>query len=398
MANTQRSASNDRNAQRDARGSMRIIPPRSEKNVVVEVSNVDFSISITVTFLVLIGLVMVFSSSYFVASRTGDPLYFFKRQGTAAIMGFCAMFILANFSYRYLKKLSFLIYMAANVLLVVVQLIGDERGGARRWLEIPIIGLSLQPSEIAKVGVILLVATIIAGNKDILKSWGGFIFCSIVVGISCVLVAWGNLSTAIIVAIIGFGIIFIASPYTGRFVFFGAIGAASLVSFIMFGGGFRTERFLAWRDPFAFPRGVGYQIIQSLFAVGSGGFFGLGLGNSRQKMGFLPEAHNDIIFAVISEELGFFGASIILMLFGILIWRGLKVAINAVDLFGSLVATGAVLLIGSQVVINVAVVTNSIPNTGVPLPFISFGGTSLTITMALMGILLNISRHSRGSG
>ena len=158
---------------------------------------------------------------------------------------------------------------------------------------------------------------------------------------------------------------------------------------------FRGGRFSAWLDPFSDPSATGYQIVQSLYAVASGGIFGLGLGQSRQKLGFLPEAHNDIIFSIICEELGFFGAMIVLILFAILIWRGIKIAVNATDLFGTLVASGIVIMIASQVIINVAVVTNSIPNTGVPLPFISYGGTSVAIMMMLIGILLNISRYSR---
>ena len=173
-------------------------------------------------------------------------------------------------------------------------------------------------------------------------------------------------------------------------------GAGGLVSYMaFFSKGFRGARFAAWLDPFSNPSETGYQIIQSLYAVASGGIFGLGLGQSRQKLGFLPEAHNDIIFSIVCEELGFFGAAMILILFAILIWRGIKIAINATDLFGTLVASGIVIMIASQVIINVAVVTNSIPNTGVPLPFISYGGTSVAIMMMLIGILLNISRYSR---
>ena len=221
------------------------------------------------------------------------------------------------------------------------------------------------------------------------------LFCAFFVFLTVILIALANLSTAIIVSLIGFGIIFIASPYTAVFFISGLIGASGLVFYMSRAKDFRGGRFSAWLDPFSDPSATGYQIVQSLYAVASGVIFGLGLGQSRQKLGFLPEAHNDIIFSIICEELGFFGAMIVLILFAILIWRGIKIAVNATDLFGTLVASGIVIMIASQVIINVAVVTNSIPNTGVPLPFISYGGTSVAIMMMLIGILLNISRYSR---
>ena len=392
-ANNQRTISPAENSQRVNRNSSRKTVV-SKINVPI-VGNIDYSISVTVSLLVLIGIVMVFSSSYYTASLTGDPFQYFRRQAMAAVMGFCAMYIMANLNYQYLKRLSIFLYLAANVLLVVVQIVSPESSGPNRWLYVPMINLSFQPSEVAKAGVILFLSAILSNKKNILKSWLGFIVACFVAGATCLLVAWGDFSTAIILAVIGFGIIFIASPYTMKFIVMGLAAAGGLVSYLIYGGDFRSARFHAWLDPYSVASTFGWQIRQSLYAIGSGGFFGLGLGQSRQKLGFIPEAHNDIIFSVIVEELGFMGATLILIFFAIVIIRGIRAAIYAVDTFGSLVASGIVLMIGSQVVINVGVVTNSIPNTGVTLPFISYGGTSLAITMFLIGILLNISRQSK---
>lgn len=377
--------------------------PAAEKGAeaprqVIAVGSVDYTALLMTTLLLLIGVVMVFSAGYYNAATKPefgyDMYYFLKRQGLFAVAGFCVMMFMSTVNYRYLMRLSVPIYIVANVLLIFVALRGIVSHGAPRWINLPIIG-RFQPSEISKMAVILLVSYLIHKYKNILKNWGGFALCCGVVGFTAGLVLIGNLSTALIVLIIGVGIIFVASPHVLRFVAFGGLGAAALVSYIaVFSSGFRGERFDAWLDPFADPRGYGFQIIQSLFAIASGGPFGLGLGQSRQKS-FVPEPHNDFIFSIICEELGLVGAAMVLLLFAILIWRGIKIAMDATDTFGSLVASGIVLMIASQVIINVAVVTNSIPNTGVPMPFISYGGTGLLITMFLMGVLLNISRHSR---
>lgn len=379
--------------------STRNLKPTKAKNDKIYVGNFDYTILFTVILLVMFGIIMIFSASSYVASTRSeygyDMFLFLKKQMFAVILGFFVMFFMANFNYRNLQKFSLPLYLLANGLLIFVFLFGVVKKGAKRWINLPLVG-SFQPSELAKVAIILFISYIIANNKNILKTMSGHIFCGFFLGITVVLIAVANLSTAIIVTLIGCGIIFIASPYTAVFVTLGLCGSGALVSYIaFFSKGFRGARFAAWLDPFSDPINTGYQIIQSLYAVASGGMFGLGLGQSRQKLGFIPEAHNDIIFSIICEELGFFGATIILLLFAILIWRGIKVAINATDLFGTLVATGIVVMIASQVIINIAVVTNSIPNTGVPLPFISYGGTSVAIVMMLMGILLNISKYSK---
>ncbi len=367
---------------------------------IIRVGAMDYTIYFVVIILAFIGVLMVFSASYMTAANSvkyhNDPFHFLKRQGLFALMGLCGMHIMSNVSYRFLKKFAFALYMLSNVLLVIVQFVGITSGGATRWLPAPIIG-QFQPSELAKVAIILYTSYLISNNKNILLKWPSFLFCCFIVMVTVALVAWGNFSTAIVITLVGIGIIFVACPYILRFILAGAAGVAALTAYLAFFAGednFRTGRFYAWLNPFADQTDKGYQVVQSLFAVASGGMFGLGPGQSRQKT-FLPEAHNDIIFSIICEELGFVGAAIIIILFAILVWRGIKVALETPDTFGSLVATGIVLLVAFQVIINIAVVTNTIPNTGIPLPFISYGGTAIITFMGLMGVLLNISRHTK---
>jgi cell division protein FtsW len=335
------------------------------------------------------------------AAKQNDAYYYLKRQGLFFASGAAVMLLTMNISYRYFRSMAFMIYLAANALLVVAAFIGISSHGAQRWIPVPIIG-QFQPSEVAKAGVIFYMAFLIAQNPKMLLKWPTFILACGVVGVTAGLVMLGNsLSMAIIVTLVGMGIIFIACPYIMRFVVVIAGGVAGLAGYFMYTAmsaaeNFRIGRIEAWINPFSDPTGDGFQVIQSLYAIASGGMFGLGIGNSRQKT-FVPEAHNDIIFSIICEELGFVGGALVLALFGILIWRGLKIAMNAPDTFSSLTAAGIMILISAQVVLNVAVVTNSMPNTGVPLPFISYGGTSLMVTLFLVGVLLNISRHSKKS-
>lgn len=376
--------------------------PKSRTNnkkneVTIEVGSIDYTILITVLLLVIIGIVMIFSSSYYISyAKYKDPYHFLRMQFLVSIMGFIIMMCMSNFNYRYLKRFAKMIYILSVSLSILVMFFGKTSNGATRWLIIPGIGIGIQPSEIAKVATIIMTAKIISSNQNMLKTLKGTIYVSMFTLILTVLIGIENLSTAIIISIIGFGIIFIASPYTLIFIVLGICAAGSLVSYIgFFSTNFRSGRFEAWLNPESDPTEKGYQVLQSLYAIASGGIFGLGLGQSRQKLGFLPEAHNDIVFSIICEELGLAGAGLVLFLFGVLLWRTIRVAMTATDLFGSLIASGIALMIGSQVIINVAVVTNTIPNTGVPLPFISYGGTSLAIMMSTIGILLNISRYSK---
>jgi cell division protein FtsW len=360
----------------------------------------DYTIYLVVIILVLIGIVMVFSASYLSAAtnpRFADPFHFLIRNIQWAIVGFVAMNILARTPYKFILRIAPAFYAVSIFFLGLVLVYGLSYGGATRWLSIPVIG-QFQPSEVAKAAIIFMLGWMIHKDPKILHTWPGFLRCSFLVILSTGLVAYGGMSSAIITALIGFGMIFVASPHIWRFIIAAAGGGGGLVAYLWWlsnnSENFRGGRFAAWLDPFSDPLHYGFQVIQSMYAIASGGLFGLGIGQSRQKT-FLPEAHNDIIFAIICEELGLVGAATILLLFGILFWRGIRVALNALDTFSAMAAIGIVLAIASQVIINVAVVTNSIPNTGVTMPFISYGGTSLLVSMAMMGVLLNISRYSK---
>ena len=377
------------------------IKPKSRAAQTIHILSVDYTLFISVLLLVLIGIVMVFSASYYNAvarGADGGRFHYFTSQGINAGIGFVAMFFAANINYRYTKPFVWPVYVFSLVLLVLVLFIGVEVNGARRWLLIPGINFQFQPSEVAKLTVIMMIAKVVSSkqNSKILNTLRGTLFVSLIAVAPILIIGDQNLSTVIVLVLIGFGMIFVASPYTAVFVALGMAGVGALTSFFLFfAEGFRGNRIAAWLDPFAYARGTGFQTVQSLYAIGSGGLFGLGLGQSRQKLGFIPEAHNDIIFSVIIEELGLVGGGLILFLFGVFLWRAIKIAITAGDLYGSLIATGIAVMVGSLTIINVGVVTNTIPNTGVPLPFISFGGTSLIITLASVGLLLSISRYKK---
>jgi len=344
---------------------------------------------------------MVFSASYVEAANrvafNNDPFHFLRRNGLMAIGGFIIMNIMANISYEHIRRFTPLIYLITLGLLMAVVIIGYATHGAQRWLPFPLIQ-RFQPSEVAKAATIFMLAYMIDKSPKSLHTWKGLMVFGAVLGVITGLVFYGGFSAALIVAVIGFGMIFIASPHIWRFILGGIAGVAAVVGYLWydatFGDGFRGARFRAWMDPWAYSDTRGFQVIQSLYAIASGGLFGSGIGQSRQAT-FVPEAHHDIIFAIIVEELGLMGASMILLLFGIFIWRGIKVALNAHSTFAAMTAIGIVLAIAFQALINIAVVTNSIPNTGVTLPFISYGGTSLFVSMGLAGVLLNISRYTK---
>ena len=377
----------------------RIIPESSKPGPapgVINQGSIDYTLCFVTVVLVLIGIVMIFSASYQRATMLGLNMFFFmQRQSIFAVAGFVVMYVMSKIPYRLLLRSGWPLYIVSSVMLVYVAVAGEVTGGARRWIDLPFIG-RFQPSEVTKVAIIMLIAYMIFRNKRILDTWKGFFYLSGIVGFAVILVLLGrSLSVGLIITITGMGMIFAASPHITRFIVMGGAAVGGLVVYLtVLSEGFRGARVNAWLDPFSDPRGIGYQTIQSLFAVASGGLFGLGIGQSRQKT-FIPEPQHDMIFAIIAEELGFAGSAFILALFGILIWRGIRIAINATDIFGSLVAAGIVLMIASQTIINVAVVTNSIPNTGIPMPFISYGGTSLLVSMFLIGVLLNISRFHR---
>ena len=365
---------------------------------------IDYSMIFVVIFLVCFGLIMVYSTSSYEASMStitnNDPAYYLKKQVTASIIGFIMMALASVVPYHFYEKLYLVAYFAsAGLIFLVLTPLGYEANGARRWLKI---GFSIQPAEIAKLAMIIFIATFICKVKDAVNTWKGAGIVMLFPGVISLLV-WKiteNMSSALIILGISFCMLFVASRDYKRFAYVAAGGIAFLALMVFViqkvaGSGkfgFRGARILAWLDPEAYASGTGYQTIQALYAIGSGGIFGKGLGQSIQKQGFLPEAQNDMIFSIICEELGLFGGICIMLLFFILLWRMMLIATNAKDLFGALLVVGVMSHIAIQVVLNIAVVTNTIPNTGISLPFISYGGSSIMFLLIEIGIVINVAR------
>ena len=347
----------------------------------------DYTLLTALFMLVVTGLVILYSTSAYNGEvKFHDSFYYLKKQVFATLLGIAGMFVAANMDYHVWRHVAVLGYLTAILLSVAVLFIGDEINGSKRWLSLG--PFSFQPSEFAKVAVILFLSHMVTKNaKDIGKMRT---MIKIMVSILPIvgLVGASNLSTAIIILGIGVILIFVASPKYGQFVFMGLLGIGFMAIFLALES-YRLERLAIWRNPEAYEKG--YQTLQGLYAIGSGGLFGRGLGESIQKLGFVPEAQNDMIFSIICEELGLFGAGFILILFLILIWRFFVIATHAGDLFGALIATGAMGHMMIQVILNIAVVTNTIPNTGITLPFISYGGTSVVFLLAEMGLVLSVS-------
>ncbi len=367
--------------------------PRISRSVAVAMKpkQMDYAIFFSVLILVMFGIVMIFSASYYRGITVfGDKYYFLKNQAGCAVLGFFAMMFMTFFDYRKIKKYSIPAYIVTNILLVLVLIIGKEINGKKRWL------FGFQPSELSKLALILMLAYLIDKNPKMANTWKGFFKCMVIIGVPAFLVALQNLSTAIVIGVIGCIIVFVAGAKITYFLpMVIPVGLAVPILFFMPDFAYRLERIKIWLDPFSDPLGKGFQTIQSLFAIASGGLFGRGLGNSIQKLGYIPEAYNDIIFSIVCEELGLVGAGGLILLFTVLISRGIRTSLRAKDVFASLTAAGIVSMVSIQVMINIAVVTNTIPNTGMPLPFISYGGTSLVILMVCMGILLNISCYTK---
>lgn len=382
---------------------MAIKPGRPKKKIAkkrknrVKMGGYDFTVLFIVLTLVLFGVVMIFSSSYYYTMTSAkyeyDMFYFLKKQSIWAVLGIIAMLTAMNVPYTIYKRFAFPAYMLSNLFLLLLPLIGIEVNGQKRWLGVG--SLQFQPSEFTKVAVIWFLSVYVMEHRKELANIKGFAKACGVLLVPVVLIAVSNFSSALLVGLLGATILFVASP---RIWYFGAaIGAAVPlcgIAVLLPQFRYRLTRITTWLDPWSDPTGTGFQTIQSLYAVASGGLFGLGLGQSRQKT-FIPEAYNDIIFAIICEELGLIGAALVIMLFAVLIWRGIRIAMNARDQFGMLVATGITAVIAFQSIINIGVVTNTIPNTGQPLPFVSYGGTSLLFLMGMIGILLNISRFQK---
>jgi len=366
---------------------------------------VDFTLVITVLLLLSLGLVMVLSASSPTSlQENGNSYKYFIKQLGFAVVGLIGMFFVSKIDYRIFQKFYKPAWWFSIALLLAVLLFGTTGGGAKRWLSLGF--FSFQPSEIVKFFMIIFYAGILVKNRNELgKFWKGLIKHLIfVVPIIILLILEPHLSTSIVIIITCCVMIITAGCKFWQFCATGLVslgGIGSLATILYFSSEFfrgkfqyAVTRITTFMDPWKYASDEGYQVIQSLYAIGSGGLFGTGLGDSKQKYLYLPEPHNDFIFSVLAEELGFVGCLLIFILFGIFIWRGILIAMKAPDMFGSLVAIGITTLVGIQFIINIAVVTSSMPATGMQLPFFSYGGTALLILLCEVGVLLSISRAS----
>lgn len=358
----------------------------------------DFSFFLIVLGLLAFGLVMVFSASSEAARVTyDDAFYFIKRQMLWAVISIIAMLITSKIHYKKLAKYAGPIMIITIILLVLVLIIGSDVNGGKRWLDFKI--MSFQPSEAAKIALILFFGNALSKNKDALKHFtSGLLPYLFMIGvIAALLMLEPHMSGTVVIVLIGVVMLYVAGAKTSHLTMVIApaiVGAIGLI----FTSEYRMQRVTSFMDPFKDKLGDGWQSIQSLYAIGSGGLFGLGLGRSRQKFLYIPEPHNDFIFAILCEELGLIGALVAILLFVLLIYKGITIALNAPDTFSCLVATGITTLVAVEVIINIAVVTSSMPVTGMPLPFFSYGGTALLMHMIAMGIMLNISRYADKKG
>ena len=362
----------------------------------------DYDLLMILVFLMCFGLVMLYSTSAYSANADfGNDMFYFSKQAIISVVSFAFMLFVSKLDYHMYGAFSWQIYYISLFLMLLVKTpLGVEAYGSRSWLQLP--GkMTLQPSEIAKIAVILLIPYEICRLGPKIQSKKGIErVCAVgAVAAGGVMVLTDNLSTAIIVAGITGILIFVAHPKIKPFLKLIAAGAVVVVVGLSYlsanissSENFRLRRIITWLDPENHADEGGFQVMQGLYAIGSGGFFGKGLGNSTQKLGVIPEVQNDMILTIVCEELGVFGVIVVLVLFGLLLYRLMFIAKNAPDLYGSLVASGIFAHISLQVILNIAVVTNMMPTTGVTLPFISYGGTSILFLMTEMGIALGISR------
>ena len=369
---------------------------KEKKNRLLSVGGFDMPFLILLLLVLSVGLICMFSASFVYAYYyDGDSYFYIKKQMIFALVGVVAMLACSCVDYHRWHKVAIPLMGGALVLLVLVLLI-PSASGIQRWIRLPGIG-QFQPSEVAKFGLIILFAHLISLNHKRMKSFTvGFLPFILILGLTCALVLIEpHLSGTILLLLIGLTMMFVGGTrlvYLGGLILLGIV-AAYVVIFVM---GYEYDRIQVWQDPFGSYAGdmrdQAWQTVQSLYAIGSGGLLGQGLGNSRQKHLFLPEPQNDFVFAVVCEELGFVGALIIILLFAALVWRGFTIGLKAKDKFGSMLAIGLTAQIGLQVAMNLAVVSNLFPNTGISLPFFSYGGTSLVMLLGQMGIVLSVSR------
>lgn len=377
------------------------MPERKVKQKKPFFSNIlqDGKMDLTFLFLLLIivtiGLIMLFSASYvFADTYYGNSYYFITKQAGFAVFGIVLMLIVSKIDYHFIRKFAIPFYIVMVIFLGVMLILPPMVPGTsvKRWFSVG--PINFQPSELAKFAVILLLSHLISANQKMMKTFRfGFLFLGLTVGLVCALVVLEpHLSATVLIFLIG-AVMMIVGGLQLRYIIGGLAVATTGVIIVMSGAiKYAQDRITYWLDPWSAPVGEGYQTIQSLLAVGSGGWTGKGLGQSTQKHLWVPEPHNDFIFSIVCEELGVIGAMIIIILFCLLMWRGFSIAIKAPDKFGSLLALGLTFQVGLQMILNVLVVTNTIPNTGISLPFFSYGGTSLVILLVEMGIILSISR------
>lgn len=355
----------------------------------------DYSLMFLIIFMLAFGLLMLYStSSYNAAIEFGDSTYYLKKQFKSTLLGLAVMFIVANIDYHKLTWAGIVGYVTSLILIaLVLSPLGNEVNGARRWIIIG--GMSIQPAEVAKLALIMLLALVINNRRQNIQKLGvtARIFALCIPPAAEILLITKNMSSALIIVGITFVMLFVASPKYSHYIILGAAGVSLIFAYLFLGSGFRSERVDAWMDPESYASGKGYQTLQALYAIGSGGLTGKGLGQSVQKLGYIPEAQNDMIFSIICEELGLFGGIAVILLFLMMIWRLLVIANNAEDLYGSMIVIGVMAHISIQVVLNIAVVTNVLPNTGITLPFISYGGTSILFLMMEMGLVLAVSKQ-----
>lgn len=361
----------------------------------------DYSLLFCIIFLTAFGLVMIYSASSYTAQLKFDNAsYFMMRQLKIAAAGLVMAIVISKMDYHWYARFAVFAYLLSYVLMIAVSLFGDERNGKKRWLGIG--PVSFQPTEFVKIALIVLLAAVITQMGKKINSWKNM---AVVMGLALPIagiVAANNLSSGIIIVGIAFVMLFVSTKKQWPFYLCGVGGLglvaaagpiATVLEKIKLLKPYQLSRIHVWLDPEAYPRDGGYQVLQGLYAIGSGGLVGKGLGESIQKMGFVPEAQNDMIFSIICEELGLFGAASVILIFLFMIYRFMLIASNAPDLFGALLVVGVMGHIAIQVILNIAVVTNTIPNTGITLPFISYGGTSILFLMVEMGMVLSVSNQ-----
>ena len=373
------------------------VTEKQTRNLKNKSGKIDITFLSIVLILLTVGLVMLFSASYAYSLEYYDSSYrFISRQSIFAVVGVVLMLLISRIDYHIWRKFAWVLFAGAILLLVVLLLLPPMVDGmnVKRWF---VVGpINFQPSEVAKFAIILLFSSLIAGNYKEMKKLGFVAFLFVILLVTAVLiVAEPHLSATLLVLAIGV-VLMIVGGLAKKFIVGGAVlGAVGIVGFIISGAiSYVADRLTYWRDPWSDATGKGFQTIQSLLAIGSGGILGRGIGQSRQKYLWVPEPHNDFIFSIVCEELGLIGAVVIIILFCLLVWRGFYVAMHAKDKFGSLLAIGLTFQVGLQAMLNIWVVTNTIPNTGISLPFFSYGGTSLLILLCEMGLVLSVSRGS----